>query len=691
MSEHQSYAFRDMSLDIEARLDDLMSRLTIEEKFFIMSGTHIFNIKGIKRLGIKGAGTTDGPIGLGFHSAWRRCTAFPATIGLAASWNRDISSRYGVAAGQEVRSVGRHILLAPGFNILRTPMGGRTFEYLSEDPYLNKEMVIPFVKGIQSERISCCCKHYAANNQETDRFHVDSIVDERTLEEIYLYAFKEVVKEADPWSIMACYNRVNGLFGSEHPFLLKEKLMEEWGFSGFVMSDWIATRNIEKPELAIKAGLSLEMPKPIIYGMKRIQDTFVHGKFNEKELNELIRRFLRTLMRTGLYDEPKTLPKGSRNTPEHFEVARKIAAEGMVLLKNENDLLPLDLDKIKTLAVLGPNKSKKLYWPFLGGSSAVWPIHEISPLKGIKQKCKGKVRFAKKPEEITTADAVILVMGLNHGIGNDAEGADKKSFSLPQKQIDLINSTVKSNPKTIVVLISGSPIAMDGWLENVPSVLEAWYPGMEGGYALADILFGDITPSGKLPVTFPKKLSDSPAHVSERTFPGVIVESTEPDKDHPDHKWKDRKVYYDERIYVGYRHFDTKDVEPLFPFGYGLSYTTFKLDNLKVSKKTITKDDILIISLDITNTGSRDGAEVVQLYVQDLQCSVDRPVKELKGFQKVALNPGEKKNISMELLHKDLQFYDVKSHQWIAEKGKFKILVGTSSRDIKCEEEFELV
>jgi beta-glucosidase len=309
-------------------------------------------------------------------------------------------------------------------------------------------------------------------------------------------------------------------------------------------------------------------------------------------------------------------------------------------------------------------------------------------LKGIQEKCKGKITIVKTPEE---ADAVILIMGLNHWPGNDSEGSDRKSFSLPQKQIDLINSTVKINPKTIVVLINGSPIAMDGWLENVPSVLEAWYPGMEGGSALADILFGDITPSGKLPLTFPKKLSDSPAHASERTFPGIFIESHEPDPNHPNHKWKDRKVYYEEGIYIGYRHFDTKKVEPLFPFGFGLSYTTFKLENLKMNKKTITMDDKLVATLDITNTGKRNGAEVVQLYIQDVQCSLERPIKELKGFQKVALKPGEKKTISLDITNKDLQFYNDKSHQWMAEKGKFRLLIGTSSRDINFGEEFELV
>ncbi|MHA1144794.1 MAG: beta-glucosidase family protein [Candidatus Helarchaeota archaeon] len=669
--EIRKLPFMNADLDIEERVEDLLNRLTLEEKFRLCSGKRLsfFSTKKIKRLGIRQFIMTDGPNGVGALGTYfiKRTTYFPVAICRGATWNLDLSEKFGIAIAKEVRACKRSMLLAPGVNIQRTPLCGRNFEYQTEDPYLNKKTAVAVVKGVQSQRIAACVKHFVANNQDTRRFIVSSEVGERALQEIYLPAFEATVREADAWSFMACYNRVNGTYGCEHENLLIDRLRNEWGFRGFVVSDWFATRNTTSTENCMNAGLSLEMPWPIKYRKGRLRKAFESGKFTEETLDENVRRLLRVMFLTGHFDPKEKIPPCSRNTPEHHAIARKIAEEGIVLLKNEGDLLPINLDEINSIAVLGPNAKKK--HAFGGGSSMIRAAHEITPYKGIKEKCKvKKVEVIKSAAE---ADVAIVVVGLNHKLGNDSEGKDRKKFELPDKQIALINEVAEQNPKTIVVLVSGSPVAMDGWINGVPAIIEAWYAGMEGGRALADIIFGEVSPSGKLPITFPKKLSDSPAHKSVRTFPG-----------------KD-KVYYEEGIFVGYRHFDTNDIEPLFPFGHGLSYTTFKYDNLKLSSSSISSGDTLEISVEITNSGGMEGKEVVQLYVKDVESSVERPLKELKGFEKINLEPGEKSVVTFKLDKQDLSFYDEKEGCWKAEKGLFKILVGSSSRDIRVESEFE--
>lgn len=643
------------------RIAKIISELTLKEKINLLAG-FLFHASPIKRLGIKPFRMTDGPNGAGMHSSGlKRNTFFPKTIALGASWNRKLAEEFGRATAKEVRASGRHLLLAPGINIDRTPLNGRTFEYFSEDPYLTKELAIPMVNGAQGQRIGVCVKHYVANNQEYNRYTVSSEVDERTLNEIYLYAFREVVQEADPWSIMACYNKVNGVYGCEHEELLRETLFKKWGFNGFVVSDWWATKYIEGPVGAIKAGLSLEMPWKKIYKQKTIKKALEEGKIVEAELDFLIERLLRVQFMTGLYDPVNRVPKGERNTKEHQMLARRMAEEGMVLLKNENNTLPLDINNIKNIAIIGPNAKKKLGKILYGGSSAVVPPYEITPYKGLVKKCKGKVAIVKEPSD---ADVVILVLGLTHDKYEDCENFDKKNLDLPIEQIELINETIKANTNTIVVLVSGSPIRMHDWMDKVPAILEAWFPGMEGGNAIADILFGEVNPSGKLPLTFPKELSDSPAHKSERTYPG------------------DEKVFYEEGIFVGYRHFDKENIEPLFPFGFGLSYTEFSYENIQVDKKEIIGDETIQITAEITNTGDRDGAEIVQLYVTDPKCSVPRPEKELKGFEKITLKVKETKTVTFTLKPRDLAFYDVKTKDWVIEDGKFTIHIGKSSRDL---------
>ncbi|NVM54337.1 MAG: glycoside hydrolase family 3 C-terminal domain-containing protein [Candidatus Helarchaeota archaeon] len=669
--EREKLLFMDSSLDLEKRVEDLLGRLTFDEKCKLSSGRWtLFHTKPIRRLGIKPFKMIDGPHGIGGGGALiallKKATYFPTAICRCATWNPELSENFGKALAQELRAIGQHMLLAPGINIDRTPLCGRTFEYQTEDPYLNKKIAVAVVKGVQSQRIAVCAKHFVCNNQEYNRFTVSSEVSERALQEIYLPAFEAIVREADAWSIMACYNKINGLYGCEHKNLLRERLIDDWGFRGFVVSDWTATKKITNPEGCVNAGLSLEMPRPHVYKKQKLEQALEKGKFTEAIFNDNVRRLLRVMFLVGLFDDENTLPSGGRNTPEQQAIVRKIAEEGIVLLKNSKNLLPLNIEKIKSLAVLGANAKKKMAWG--GGSSMVRAFYEVTPLKGLKNKCEGKVEIISSAAE---ADAAVLFVGLNHRKGNDSENHDRTKLELPERQIELINQTAKENENTVVVLINGSPVAMDGWIENVSAVVEAWYAGSEGGNAIADILFGDVNPSGKLPLTFPKKLSDSPAHKSPQTYPG------------------DEKVYYEEGIFVGYRHFDQHDIEPLFPFGHGLSYTTFIYENLQISKSQVSKNDTISVSVDILNAGDRAGAEVVQLYIQDVESSVERPPKELKGFKKIPLNPGEKQTVTFELHKEDLSFYDENENRWKAEKGIFKILLGSSSRDIRLQDEIK--
>ena len=591
----EKYPYYDHGLSINERIYLLLKRLTLKEKFKLLSGKHFswWLTKPIRRLKIKPMGMTDGPNGVSFHSSLRKNTKFPCTKCMSATWNQSLAEKCGQAIAEEVRAVGKHILLAPGINIDRTPLNGRTFEYYSEDPYLTKELAIPYIKGVQSQKIGACVKHYAVNNQEINRRKVSVEVGERTLREIYLRAFEEIVKKADPWIVMGSYNKINGIYGCENKELIRDLLMDQWGFNGYVVSDWFASRTFTDPEKSIKAGLSLEMPKPYVYKMNRLKKAFRSRKFTEKELDFVIERLLRVMFQVGLFDLTND-SEGKRNTEEHKKIAREIAEAGMVLLKNENNILPLDKTKIKSIAVVGPNATKKMGKIHYGGSAAVIPPYETIPLEGIKGKCGIAIKIVNNPE---IADICLFIGGLNHNKGQDCENADRTNLELPEEQIELLEETIKQNKKTIVVLINGSPISMKQWHEKVPAILEAWHPGQEGGHVIADILFGDVNPSGKLPITFPKALKDSPAHKSSKTYPG------------------NEKVYYEEGIYVGYRYFDKEKIDPLYPFGYGLSYTTFSVSNVKLSTYDLVEDELMKITLNIENKGERTGSEVIQLSI----------------------------------------------------------------------------
>ncbi|MHA2345168.1 MAG: beta-glucosidase [Candidatus Hodarchaeales archaeon] len=679
------------SLNFDNQVEEVLNKLTVAEKIKLLAGNRFYQTHSLKRLRIKPFKMTDGPMGVSRHSSFfRKNTKFPGGISLASTWNRTLAYQFGKALGEETRAVGRHAILAPGINIARSPLNGRTYEYFSEDPLLTKEIAIPMVKGIQTNRIAACVKHYVANNQETNRKLVSAEIDERTLNEIYLRSFRDVIQESDPWMLMSAYNKVNGKYTYANKPILND-LLEKWNFSGFVVSDWFSLSGSD-PKVSAKdclqAGLSLEMPKANVYHPDNLLELLKSNKITIQNIDKVLRPLLKTMFRVGLFEQKISLPKARRNTAKHQLLAQRMAEESIVLLKNERELLPLNINEIQQIAVIGPNLKKKFGKLLYGGSTGVVPPHEITPFDGLRTRCKGKIKLTN---DVDNSDAVIIVAGLNHDTqgsllrgesdhkkaellhGFDAEGTDRNRLELPEDQIQLINMVTSRNPNTIVLLINGSPIAMDEWLEKVPAVVEAWYPGMEGGHAIAKILFGDTSPSGKLPVTFPKSLDDSPAHKSKETFPGV-----------------DLITSYKEGIFIGYRHFEKEKLDPLFPFGFGLSYTSFKYSNLIIDTQKLTKDSKIMVSLDITNTGNVYGGEIVQIYSEPNEMSIVRPPKELIGFFKTFIEPSETQTIHIPIKRKEFGFYDIDSHRWKVESGNYQLMVGSSSNKVIMKGEVDI-
>jgi beta-glucosidase len=686
--------YLDPGQPVETRVEDLLSRLTLAEKMSIIHADSKFTTAAIPRLGIPRRWMSDGPHGVREDvgpDTWQPAghtddfsTAMPAGICLAATWNPDLGYSEGEAIGQEARKRGKDIMLGPGVNILRTPLCGRNFEYLGEDPFLSSRMVAGYIRGAQSQDISSCVKHFALNNQEFERDSINVEVDERTLHEIYLPAFKAAVQEAGVWSVMGAYNQFHGQHCCENDYLLNKILKDEWGYKGLVMSDWAGVHYTREAALN---GLDLEMGTERNYNdfylAQPYLDGLQSGAFPMAGLDEKVRRNLRVMIATHVLDANRK--PGSLNTAAHQTVARRVAEEGIVLLKNDNHTLPLDAKTLKSIAVIGENATR--LHAHGGDSSGIKAFYEIMPLQGIVgqagkrvnviysegyQKNGGADLADRAIAAAKSADVVIYIGGLNHDRGFDCEGADRTSLKLPYGQDELIQKIVAANPKTIVVL-EGTMAEMDAWLGQVSAVLQAWYPGMEGGNALARVLFGDVNPSGKLPATFPKKLSDSPAHALGN-YPGT-----------------NGTVTYAEGLLVGYRWFDAKNIEPLFPFGFGLSYTTFKYSNLKlVESDGGTNGAIVTAQFDLENTGAVAGAEVAQLYVHPDNPAVQRPEKELKGFKKVFLQPGERQTVSIALAQNAFAFYDPDKKGWVAEKGDYKILVGGSSRDIAVQSNYRL-
>ncbi len=798
----------------DQKADEAISKLSLKQKLDLLGGTG-FATKPIDSLGIPEIKMSDGPLGV----RWEKATAFPAAVALASTWDTTLAYEVGVVLGQETKAKGRDMLLGPCIGIVRTPQGGRNFESYGEDPFLNGRFATSWIKGLQSEKVLASVKHYAVNNQEFERTTISAKVSDRALREIYLPAFKAAVQEGDAKTVMAAYNKINGQYAAENTFLLNQILKKEWGFSGFVVSDWGAVHS--SLETALN-GNDLEMPTGYYMNPDSLTKYVESGKLPIEIVNDKIKRMLKAAYWAGLDKKDSMRYKAKLNTPDHQQLARKVATESIVLLKNESNILPLEKSSLKKIAIIGPNAAVARTGG--GGSSMVEPFYSVSVLEAVKEKLAGKVEVGyamgvppygevtiipakhfshlengnsvpglmadyfpnkmlegkpsvtvtdsnidhswddnnpvkgiekdnysvrwtgfltpdvsgkyridgmsddgirifvdgklvvenwtdhatetksgtlelkagksysikvefyengggavaklgwQKPgvnimaEAIALAknsDAVILCVG--NSFMQESEGYDRPDLNLPEGQEELVKAISAANPKTVVVLTNGQPLLMENWIGKVPAVVESWFGGQEGGHAVADILFGDANPSGKLTVTFPKKWEDSP---SFGNYPG-----------------KNGEVHYAEGIYVGYRFYETKNVEPQFPFGFGLSYTSYEYSNLKINK---TGDQSFEVSCTVKNTGKRDGSEVVQLYVHDVESSVDRPIRELKSFSKVALKAGEEKTITMKLNAGAFSFYDESKKSFVVEPGEFEIQVGASVKDIRLKEKITL-
>ena len=814
-------------------VENLLKKMTLEEKVSMVAGADDWHTADVERLGIPSIGMTDGPNGAkgGYLRNEITCACFPSGISMGATWDVDLMGEVGRALAEETISKGYDILLGPCINIVRSPLGGRNFETFSEDPFLTGRLAVAYINGVQGLNVGVSLKHFACNNSEFERMTISSEVSERALREIYLPAFEVAVKEAQPWTVMSSYNRVNGVYASDNTYLLTDILKGEWGFEGFVVSDWYGTHGSVS---AAKGGLDLEMPGPPRFFGDSLLEAVQKGKVDEATIDDKVLRILRIIEKAGAFEKPKKPLGKPLQKPEHKDLIRRAAAEGIVLLKNKGNVLPLLKDAAKSIALIGPNADAGSIQG--GGSSMTEPDYAVTPLEGIMSKCgtsievayekgcrlgrslapidpknlapsggegesgvtaeyfnnpdlsgdpvltkdirrlefgfspgfekqvdanfsakftgkftapktgeylfslaaTGKSRLffddklladswhdqkeetglgalpsAKATESIemregktydirvefgtgssalgglvvgceppvegdaienavtaaSGADAAIVVVGTNHRY--ETEFYDRSSMALPGRQAELIERVASANENTVVVIVAGAPVAMDSWIDSVAGVIQAWLPGQESGNAIADVLFGDVNPCGKLPETMPRRLEDNPAYIN---YPG-----------------ESGKVHYGEGIFVGYRYYDMKKVEPLFPFGHGLSYTTFEYSNLAISTPEIELDKALELTVDIKNTGTRQGKEVVQLYLQDVEASLARPVKELKGFKKISLEPGETRTVAFSLSARDLSFYDPLKKEWVAESGGFKALIGSSSRDIRLEGSFALL
>ena len=710
---------------VEERVEDALARMTLEEKVGMTTAQSKFSSRGVPRLGIPEVWHTDGPHGIRPEVLWDEwdqagwtndsCTAFPALINLAATWDKEMSLLYGRSIGEEARYRKKDILLGPGINICRTPLNGRNFEYMGEDPYLAGQMVVPYVKGVQENGVAACVKHYAVNNQEFQRTQSNSVVDDRTLYEIYLPAFKAAVQEGNAWAIMGSYNLYNGQFNCHNKKLLVDILKGEWGFDGVVVSDWGGCRDDEE---AVLNGLDIEMgtwtnglrgAASDSYRNYHMADPYLEGlrsgKYTTKELDDKVRRILRTIFRTSMRPEPNY---GRFVCPEHYQAARDISAAGVVLLKNDNNTLPLNVPEGGKILLVGENVVKKMVVG--GGSSNLKTAYEVNPLEGIQNAYGDKaevvwargyvgdtstsynavdtgqdltdnrspeVLIAEAVEAAKDADYVIFVGGLNKSAHQDNESTDRLQITLPYGQEKVIEALAEVAENLVVVNISGSAVAMP-WADKVGSIVQGWYGGTETGNALADVLTGKVNPSGRLPFSVPFCYEDGPIK-TERQYPGI--------KEEGDEYWQ---THYDEGVYVGYRWYDTKEIPVQFPFGHGLSYTTFEYSNAKAAKPSMTAAGTLKVSVDVANTGDRDGAEIVQLYIADPEASIDRPAKELKGFEKVFLKAGEKKTVTFEIGADDLSWFNAEKHEWTAEPGEFKALFARSAGDVQAEASFEL-
>jgi beta-glucosidase len=714
--------YKNTALPVDQRVHDLLKRMTLEEKATMLSGSGWMESAPIPRLGIPAIKMADGPMGV---RSWAgssaitnsstnpvrvETTSFPSGVAMASTWDTALVQREGQAIAQEVKALGRDMILGPTVNINRVPLWGRNFEGYGEDPYLSGQLGVAYIRGVQGEGVIPSVKHFDANNEEFERHRLDEKIDERTLHEIYLPAFKAAVQQADVWTVMSAYEKVNGQYCAENPYLLTDVLKKEFGFKGFVISDWGSTYSTAP---TVNAGMDLEMPGgPPAKAMLKSPRTIMSGnsglwleadkvladvkagKITEATIDDNVGRILRVIVVSGLMDHPHTAT-GEVDTPAQQAIARQGETEGIVLLKNQGSLLPLDASKIHAIAVIGPNALVARTGG--GGSSLVRPKYAISPLQGIQKRAGSAVQIIsalgvglegedpahdtpearatdlkEATEAASKADVAIVVVGRYNK--NESEGFDVKTMDLPAGQDELIAAVEKANPHTVVVLNTGDPVTMTKWLYTTPALLDMWYGGQEGGNALAAILFGDANPSGKLTVSLPKKFEDSPA---AKTYPGENLHTE-----------------YAEGIYVGYRYYDTKNVEPQFPFGFGLSYTKFEYSDLKAVPYTTSSGSVryrgVAVDVNVRNTGQRAGAEVVQLYVKDGHSKIDRPVHELKGFSRVELGPGESKTVKINLENSAFEYWSPQTKEWTLDPGTFEIQVGASSRDIRLKAPIEI-
>ncbi len=714
--------YKNTALPVEQRVADLLKRMTLEEKATMLSGSGWMESAPIVRLGIPAIKMADGPMGV---RSWTgssaitnssanpvrvETTSFPSGVAMAATWDTALVQREGQAIGQEVKTLGRDMILGPTVNINRVPLWGRNFEGYGEDPFLSGQLGVAYIRGVQGEGVIPSVKHFAANNEEFERHRIDAKIDERTLNEIYLPAFKAAIQQADVWTVMSAYNKLNGTYCAENNYLLTDILKKEFGFKGFVVSDWGSTYSTAP---TVNAGMDLEMPggppakamlsspRTIMSGnsgvwleSEKVLAEVKAGHITEATLNDNVSRILRIILLSGLMDSPHTA-LGDVDTPEQQKVARDGATEGIVLLKNQESLLPFNSANIHSIAVIGPNALVARTGG--GGSSLVRPKYAVSPLDGIKSRAGTSIEVTSAlgvgmegedaahdtaearandlkaaTDAAAKADVAVVVVGRYNKL--ESEGFDVKTMDLPAGQDELIAAVEKVNPHTIVVLNTGDPVTMTKWIDSTPALLDMWYGGQEGGNALAAILFGDANPSGKLPVSLPKKFEDSPAAAN---YPGQNLH-----------------VNYAEGIYVGYRYYDTKNVEPQFPFGFGLSYTTFEYSDLKITPDHASEpangDQLIGVTVTVLNKGLRAGAEVVQVYVHDGHSKIDRPAHELKAFDRVELKPDESKIIQFKLNRSAFEYWSPQTRQWTLDPGTFEIQVGASSRDIRLKAPVEL-
>nr|WP_233783248.1 glycoside hydrolase family 3 C-terminal domain-containing protein [Flavivirga eckloniae] len=699
---------------MEKKIDSILTLLTLEEKVAMCHAQSKFSTPGVPRLGIPEIWMSDGPHGVRAELKWDSwdyaewgndsITAFPALTCLASTFNPALSKAYGVSVGEEARYRKKDVLLGPGVNIYRTPLNGRNFEYMGEDPYLASKLVVPYIKGVQENGVAACVKHFAVNNQELWRDHINVEVSDRALYEIYLPAFKASVIEGGVWAIMGSYNKFRGQYCSHNELLLNKILKTDWDFDGVVISDWGATHNTYESAMF---GLDMEMGTGTdglgttalnhydrYYLALPFLESIKKGEIDEAVVDDKVRRILRLMHRTNMN---LNRPWGKMNNVEHHDVARKVATEGIVLLKNKESFFPIKDKKELTIAVIGENATRSM--TLGGGSSELKPQFEISPLEGLKKRYKNAkilhtMGFASGPsayDEVLPspynadslkvealklakkADVVLFFGGLNKSHHQDCEGDDRKQFKLPFGQDELLDDIIALNKNTGVILLTGNAVEMP-WLGKINGLIQGWYLGSIAGNALADVISGDVNPSGKLPFSFPVKLKDNAAHYfGELSYPGDSINQ-----------------YYKEDILVGYRWHDTKKIKPLFAFGEGLSYTSFELKNFKLKQKTYTKDENIIVSGEVLNTGGLDGAEVVQVYIGKPKSKVKRAVKELKGFKKVIVEKGETKSVEITINVNDLAFYDESISDWNLEKGSYIAYIGNASNNVTEKIKFEI-